>query len=132
MALKLPDSMEDLVYWTSRAVGNGYVKAWVNRGECPHCHKGKMGKPVGKDGKVMIRASYYECKECGNKVDKKEFEDTLTCECLYTCPECGNKGEIAVQYKRKKFQGTDAIVFNCEKCNAKIPITKKLKGLKEE
>ncbi|MFH0875819.1 MAG: hypothetical protein V1859_07815 [archaeon] len=133
MALKIPESMDELVYWTSRAIGTGYVKAWVNRGECPKCHKGLMGKPTdGKSGKVKIRANYYECKECGNTVDKEEFEQTLFCECMYSCPQCGYKGEISVPYKRKKYQGVDAILFNCEKCKAKIPITKKMKAVGEK
>ncbi|HII72803.1 TPA: hypothetical protein HA265_08660, partial [Candidatus Woesearchaeota archaeon] len=51
----------------------------------------------------------------------------LECEIQYTCPECGNSGEIKVPFKRKKFQGMDAVIFQCDKCKAKIPITKKMK-----
>ena len=47
----------------------------------------------------------------------------------YTCPECKYEGEIQIPYKRKKIQGVDALVFNCQKCNAKIIITKKMKGI---
>ncbi len=119
--------MGELVYFTQRAVGKGNVKAWVYRGDCPKCGKAKMGKPVGDKGKVKIRAKEYVCPACGYTVEKKEHEETLTCDVKYTCPECGNTSETSVPYKRKKFQGMDAVVFQCGKCNAKIPITKKMK-----
>jgi len=122
-----PQSMEELVYFTQRAVGKGNAKAWVYRGDCPKCKNAKMGKPVGPDGKVKIRAKEYVCPKCGHSEEKKAHEETLTCEIIYTCPDCGNKGEVAVPYKRKKFNGMDAIVFQCGKCNTKIPVTKKLK-----
>lgn len=120
--------MDELVYWTSRSMGKGNVKAWVYRGECPKCGKGIMGKPVEK-GKVKVRAKYYECPECGYKVDKQEYEDSLTANIVYTCPECGNKGETQIPFRRKKFQGVDALVFQCEKCKAKVPVTKKMKEI---
>ncbi len=132
MALKIPDSMEELVYWTSRAVGDGYVKAWAEREICPNCKKGMMGKPRGKDGKVQIRAKHYECDSCGHTVEKQEYEDTLTCNIIYTCPKCRHQGEASVPYKRKKYQGVDAIVFKCDKCGEKVPITKKLKAIGEK
>ena len=123
--------MGDLVYFTQRAVGKGNAKAWVYRGTCPKCGKCKMGKPVGSNGKVKIRAKEYVCPGCGFTAEKKEHEETLTCEIKYKCPECGNESEIAVPYKRKKFQGVDAIVFQCGKCKAKIPVTKKMKAAGE-
>lgn len=120
--------MEDLVYFTQRAVGKGNVRAWVYRGLCPKCGKGTMSKPRdAKTGKVKIRAKEYLCPDCGYMVEKKAYEETLTCEAKYTCPECGNEGDVAVPFKRKKFQGMDAVVFQCGKCKAKIPITKKMK-----
>ena len=126
--VKEPESMEELVYFTQRSVGNGNVRAWVYRGICPKCKKGKMGKPADeKTGKVKVRAKEYVCPECGYTVEKKAYEETLECEIKYTCPECGHSGEIAVPFKRKKFQGMDAVVFLCDKCKAKIPITKKMK-----
>jgi predicted RNA-binding Zn-ribbon protein involved in translation (DUF1610 family) len=125
--IREPQSMGELVYFTQRAVGKGNVKAWVYRGDCPKCGKAKMGKPVGDKGKVKIRAKEYVCPACGYTVEKKEHEETLTCDVKYTCPECGNTSETSVPYKRKKFQGMDAVVFQCGKCNAKIPITKKMK-----
>lgn len=45
MSLKLPESMEGIVYWTSRSMGDGKAKTWVNREKCPECGKGLMGKP---------------------------------------------------------------------------------------
>lgn len=126
--VKEPETMEDLVYFTQRAVGKGNVKAWVYRDLCPKCGKGVMSKPRDeKTGKVKIRAKEYVCPECGYMVEKKAYEETLTCEAKYICPECGNEGEVAVPFKRKKFQKVDAVVFECGKCKAKIPITKKMK-----
>jgi uncharacterized CHY-type Zn-finger protein len=119
--------MDELVYFTQRAVGKGNVKAWVYRGDCPKCGKAKMGKPVGSDGKVKIRAKEYVCPACKHTVEKQAYEDTLTCEVKYACPSCGNVADIAVPYKRKKFEGVSAIVFLCGKCKSKIPITKKMK-----
>jgi hypothetical protein len=132
MTLKIPDSMDELVYWTSRVVGDGKVKAWAEREMCPACGKSLMGKPRGDNGSIKIRAAYYECPDCHHKVDKAEYEETLTVSIIYTCPKCKNSGETQVPYKRKKVQGVDAIIFQCQKCNEKIPITKKMKGLKEK
>jgi hypothetical protein len=128
--VKIPDSMEDLIYWTNRKIGKkGHAKCWVYRGDCPKCKKGIMGKPIGPDGKVKIRAKFYICEECGYKVDKQEYEDTLDAECIYTCPKCEHKAEITFPYKRKNYKGVKALVFKCEKCNTKIPITKKMKSI---
>ena len=50
-----PVSMDDLVYFTSRAVGKkGHAKAWVYKGLCPKCKKSRLGKPVDKNGKVKL------------------------------------------------------------------------------
>lgn len=129
MAVKLPNSTEEVVYWTTRKVGNGQIKAWAYRQDCPECGKAKMGKPADAKGHVKIRATYYECPSCKHTIDKKPYEESLEVEILYTCPKCGNKGEAAVPFKRKKYQGVDSIVFNCGKCQEKIPITKKMKGI---
>jgi len=118
--------MAEVVYFTQRAIGKGNVKAWVYRGICPKCGKEKMGKPVEK-GKVKIRAKEYVCPACNYTMEKAEHESTLECQIKYTCPECSYVGEAKVPYKRKKFDGMDAIVFLCGKCNTKIPITKKMK-----
>ncbi|HII72385.1 TPA: hypothetical protein HA265_06540 [Candidatus Woesearchaeota archaeon] len=129
MALREPESMDECVYYTQRQVDSGEVRAWVYRGDCPECGKAKMGKPRDdKTGKVKIRAKEYVCPECGYTAEKKEYEETLTCDIQYTCPACKNKGEISVPFKRKKFNGMDAVVFQCQKCKEKIPITKKMKS----
>ena len=90
-----------------------------------------MGKPVGKDGKVKIRAKEYACPRCGYTVPKDEFEPTLTMHIQYKCPHCGKDGTTTTDYKRKKFKGVDAYVFTCNDCGEKIPLTKKMKGLKK-
>ena len=138
MTLKEPTSMDELVYFTNRNVGEGNVIAWVYRKECPKCGKALMGKPKDeKTGKPKIRANEYVCPECNYTVDKEEYEDTLSCEIKYTCPKCKYKGEIEVPFKRKKMKifdpekqkkiAVDAIIFECQKCKEKIVITKKMK-----
>lgn len=138
MTLKFPDSMEECVYFTRRNIDNGKVVAWVFKEKCPKCGKALMGKPKDeKTGKVKIRAKEYVCPECGHKVEKGEYEDTLTVSIQYTCPHCGNKGETQESFRRKKVRifdeakqkkiAVDAIVFNCDKCGGKITITKKMK-----
>ena len=135
MALKQPESMDECVYFTRRAVGKGFVMCWVFREKCPKCGKAEMGKPRDpKTGGVKIRAKEYVCPECNHTVEKVEYEDTLTANVAYTCPHCGHKGETQIPFKRKSFEGVKALVFQCDKCKGKIPITKKMKeaGKKEE
>lgn len=138
MALKQPESMEECVYFTKRTTAGGSVKAWVFKGECPKCGKGKMGKPRdAKTGKVKVRSTEYECPECGYNVPKQEYEDTLTANIEYVCPHCKHQGEIQVPFKRKKTKifdeeeqkkvSVDAIIFECGKCKEKIYVTKKMK-----
>jgi len=138
MALKKPESMDECVYFTKRAIDDGSVTAWVFRGDCPECGKAKMGKPRDeKTGKVKIRAKEYLCPECGYTVEKEEYEGTLTACIEYVCPHCKYKGEIEVPFKRKKVRifdvetqkkvSADAIVFECGKCKEKINVTKKMK-----
>lgn len=140
MPSKKPETDEDidkLVYFTQRKIGEkGKVFAWVYRQKCPKCGKALMGKPR-EGGKVKIRAKEYVCPECGYTVEKEEYEGTLTASIEYTCPECGNSGVLEVPYKKKKVKviddetgkaaSVDAIQFSCEKCGAKINITKKMK-----
>ena len=130
MVLKVPESMDELVYWTSRALGSGYVKAWAYREDCPKCKKAKMGKPKNAKGGIMIRAKHYECPECHNIVEKEEYEDTLTACIIYTCPKCSFQGETEVPYRRKKIKGVDSLLFECGKCKEKIQVTKKMKAPK--
>ncbi len=134
MALRIPESMEECLYFTNRSVGeDGTVMAWVYRKECPKCKKVQMGKPVDpKTGKVKSRSKEYVCPACGYTEEKKEHEESLTLEAQYTCPECGKMGEGTSIYKRKAFKGVQAYVIECEHCGAKIPITKKLKEPKKK
>ena len=121
-----PESMDDILYFTRRAVDKGHIKAWVYKKECSKCHKAKMGKPVEK-GKVKIRATEYICPECGYKEEKKAHEESLTLETKYTCPHCGKDGEATTEYKRKSFEGIPSYIVTCEHCGKKIPVTKKMK-----
>jgi predicted RNA-binding Zn-ribbon protein involved in translation (DUF1610 family) len=123
----VPKSVEECVYFTNRTlVPDGKLKAWVYRIDCPKCGKAKMGKPVVK-GKIKSRATEYICPECGHIEDKPTHEPKLTVEIIYTCPHCRFSGETTTEYKRKKFEGTDAYIFTCQKCGKKIGISKKLK-----
>ena len=138
MTLKEPESMDECVYFTNRAVGNGEITAWVFREECPKCKKSLMGKPKDpKTGRAKIRSTEYICNSCGHKEEKQEYEDKLTCNIKYTCPHCKNKDETQVPYIRKKVrrfneekqkkETVDAVVFECSKCKEKINLTKKMK-----
>jgi predicted RNA-binding Zn-ribbon protein involved in translation (DUF1610 family) len=133
MAITEPESVENLIYFTNRTLeeGKGKVKAWVYKKECPECNKAKMGKPVEK-GHVKIRAKEYVCPECGFTEEKVEHEESLQLEAKYTCPSCGKEGEGTTAYKRKSFMGVKAYVVECQHCNAKIPVTKKMKAPKKK
>lgn len=131
--MKEPDSMEELIYFTRRKLDSGKAMAWVFREKCPNCKKGLMSKPVDpKTGDVKVRAKEYVCPECGHSVEKKEYEESLQANIKYTCPHCKQEGAVQIPFKRKKIKGTDALVFECEGCNKKIPITKKMKAVKEK
>jgi hypothetical protein len=132
MAIKFPNSMEEVVYFTNRSIGDkGNAKAWAFKLTCPKCMKGVMGKPVEK-GKVKIRATEYICPLCKYTEQKAEHEAKLTLSVAYTCPKCENKGEIEIPFKRKSFDGVPAFVFQCAKCNEKIGVTKKMKAPKKK
>jgi predicted RNA-binding Zn-ribbon protein involved in translation (DUF1610 family) len=128
-----PESMDELIYFTRRAIGNGKVMAWVYRKECPKCHKAKMGKPVDpKTGSAKIRAKEYTCPECGFTEEKVAHEESLMLEAKYTCPHCGKEGTATTEYKRKTFEGVPSYVVVCEHCSGKIGITKKMKEGKKK
>jgi len=128
-----PKSTEECVYFTNRPIDiKGKVKCWVYREKCPKCKKGLMGKPRDSKGKIKIRANEYVCPECGYKVEKQEYEDTLTASIKYTCPKCEYNGEIEIPFKRKKFQGVESLKFECQKCKNPILITKKMKEIKSK
>ncbi|PIN69406.1 hypothetical protein COV94_02900, partial [Candidatus Woesearchaeota archaeon CG11_big_fil_rev_8_21_14_0_20_57_5] len=72
--MEIPDSMDELVYFTNRGIAGGHVTAWARRQECPQCHGALMGKPKDKKGSIKIRASEYVCPECGHTVEKQAYE----------------------------------------------------------
>jgi len=132
MAFEIPDTMEKCIYFTRRTLENdGRLIAWVERMPCPKCKKGTMGKPREK-GKVKIRSSIYECPECNYQEDKKTHEESCEVKVIYTCPYCKHKGETTTPYKRKKLDGVDSYIFECQGCKKKIGITKKMKEKKEK
>ena len=122
----LPESMDEVVYFTQRSIGKGEATVWVYKGKCPKCGA-IMGKPKDRKGKVLIRAKQYVCPKCGFSAEKVVYEESLTANCLYTCPACGAKGETTAQFKRKKIDGIDTLRFKCLKCSASIDVTKKMK-----
>ena len=127
MALKVPNSMNECLYFTNR----WDVLAWVYRKECPKCHKAKMGKPVVK-GKVKTRAKEYVCPNCGYTEDNETHESTLILEAKYTCPSCKKEGEYTGSYIRKNYLGIPPFIVECQHCGNKIPLTKKLKSKKSK
>ena len=132
MQLKKPNNVEECLYFTNRSIGEGFAVAWVYRPVCEKCNKGRMGKPLKKDGKPMRKAEYYECPECKHQVPNEELEAKLKVEIEYQCPHCGNQGMTVTECERVTFEGVKAYVFECEKCNKKIGITKKMKKTKKE
>lgn len=124
--LKRPESMDELVYYTSRTIDDGEVTVWVFKQPCPKCKKGMMGKPTEK-GKVKMRAKDYVCPECGNAVEKKEYEESLMASVDYTCHECKHKAETQIPFKRKSIAGVQTLRIECENCKANIDVTKKMK-----
>ena len=132
MTLTPPETMDGCLYFTNRVLDpQGNLLAWVHKEECSACHKAKMGKPVVK-GKVKIRAKEYECPECGHTEEKTEHEESCTLHAVYTCPACGKDGEGSTPYKRKSYKGVQAFLIECQHCQEKIPITKKLKAIKKK
>jgi transposase-like protein len=137
--MKIPDSMDECVYFTNRSLANekgeyaGKIICWARRLQCPQCKKGLMAKPVdAKTGKFKVRATEYVCPACKYTEEKKEHEEKLSAEAHYTCPECKKTGEGTVPYARKTYQGVKAILFTCEHCKAKLPVTKKMKDTKKK
>ena len=140
MALKLPNSMDECIYFTNRTMGSGKIKSWVLKAKCSECKKDLMSKPKDpKTGKPKIRATEYVCPSCSHTEEKKSHEEALNACIIYTCPECSHQDEIEIPYKRKnvplinketgKKVYAKALQFQCKKCEAKINITKKMKGL---
>ena len=133
MEIKKPDSMEECLYFTSRILKNdGFATAWVYRPLCDKCKKGKLGKPIKKNGKPDKKSPNYECPNCKHQITNEETESRLKVEIEYKCVDCGNEGMTTTEHKRITFEGVQAYVFTCEKCNAKMGITKKMKKTKKE
>jgi len=133
MEIKKPESMEQCLYFTNRTLDNeGYAVAWVYRPICSKCSKGRMGKPLKKDGKPLKKAEFYECPKCKHQVPNEELESQLRVEIEYKCPHCSNESMITTEHKRVTFEGVPAYVFACEKCDKKIGITKKMKKTKKK
>ena len=132
MPLKKPDSVEECVYFTNRAIGSGRAMAWVFRKECPKCKKGIMGKPQKKNGKFDKKADHYVCYACGYSEKNEQVENSLVINIDYKCPYCGNEGETTSKYERKTFEGVPSYVFECQKCHKKIGLTKKMKESKKK
>ena len=130
--LKKPESVEECVYFTNRIIDSGRAMAWVSRKQCPKCKKGIMGKPQKKGGKIDKKADHYVCYSCGYQESSEQFENSLAINVEYKCPHCGNEGETTSEYKRKRFEGVPSYVFECQKCNRKIGLTKKLKSTKKK
>ncbi|MFH1398562.1 MAG: hypothetical protein ABIG95_00440 [Candidatus Woesearchaeota archaeon] len=124
--MRKPESMDELVYYTSRDIGNGEIAVWVFKEPCPKCKKALMGKPVDK-GKVKMRANVYVCPECGFSAEKSEYEDGLTACVEYTCPKCGKHSEKEVVFKRKRIGGVETLRVSCDVCGDNMDVTKKMK-----
>lgn len=141
MGLREPTNVSECLYFTRRAicsseklVCSGSVKAWVFKEPCVKC-KGKM--QAVKPESALAKPREYSCESCGYKIDVKEYEESLLVNIQYTCPKCNASGELQIPYVRKKIKifneeeqkekTADAIQFNCQKCNEKINITKKMK-----
>jgi hypothetical protein len=129
MAYEIPDSMDNLVYFSRRNIAEtrGKTIAWVPKDKCEKCKKGLMSKPLdAKTGRPKVRSLEYVCNNCGNTEEKSEHEKKLSAMIIYECPFCNNKGETTVPFARKSFYGKKAIVFQCSKCKEKLGVTKKL------
>jgi DNA-directed RNA polymerase subunit M/transcription elongation factor TFIIS len=132
--LKEPDSMDECIYFTNRAIGedfSGNARCWVFKEKCPKCKKAMMGKPI-VDGKVKIRALEYVCPSCNYSEEKQQYEDKLTANIDYICPKCKNHGQTQMLFKRKRVQGVLTLRFECEKCHETLDVTKKMKAFKKK
>ena len=133
MEFEKPSSMDECLYFTNRSLDNeGYAVAWVYRKMCPKCGKGRLGKPIKKGGKPDKKSDVYECPQCKYQEPNDKIEAELKVEVEYKCPNCSFEGMAATEYKRKRFEGVPAYVFECGKCKKSIGITKKLKGVKKK
>jgi len=134
--LKEPESMDNLIYYTFRSLGDdakGTIICWVEKGTCPECKKGLMGKPKDpKTGRPKIRAKEYVCSDCNHSEEKEAHEETLQAKAVYTCPSCNTKDSGEVQFKRKTIEGVKTLRFTCSKCSASLDVTKKMAEKKKK
>ena len=136
MAIKRPESMEELVYFTDRdcegedgPVGSAVV--WVYRKDCPKCGKAKMSKPANATGGVKIRSKVYTCSACDHEVEKKEYEDELIAQGEYKCNKCNAEKDFELPFKRKTIAGVLTFRIVCD-CGNNLDVTKKMKGKKKK
>lgn len=128
MALELPESMDNLSYFTRRKWETGRAIAWVEKGICPTCKEGLMEKPKDpKTGRPKVRSKEYFCNKCGHAEEKAVYEATLTANIIYTCPHCQKDGESTQPFKRKSIKGVQTLRVVCDHCTGNIDITKKMK-----
>ena len=131
MPYKKPESLDECVYFTQRALesenGEGEIVTWVLRENCPKCGKAKMGKPRGKNGKVKVRAKEYVCPECNHEIKKEEYDNCLVARAEYVCPHCQKKGEAETPFKRENVAGIPTLRFQCVHCQGFLDVTKKMK-----
>ncbi len=127
MAYEIPDSMDEIIYFSRRKLymDKGPVITWVNKLQCPKCKKALMGKPVEK-GKIKVRATEYICPGCRYTEPKAEHEAKLNAMIVYECPFCKHKDEVTAPFARKTWYGKKAIVFQCNGCKEKLGVVKKL------
>ncbi len=134
MGLTKPKSMEECIYFTNRVIssqaGSGKAIAWVLRVQCTQCNKGFIGKPLNKSGKFDKKADHYVCYSCGYEESNEQMENKLVLNIEYKCPFCSFEGETTSEYKRRKFEGIESYVFECQNCHKNIGITKKMKEKK--
>ena len=67
------------------------------------------------------------CTKCNYTAEKKAYEESLTANIHYVCPSCSFSGYAQIPFKRKLVQGIPTLQAECEKCKAKINVTKKMK-----
>ena len=127
MALKRPDSVDECLYFTRRALlpTKGKIVAWAFRKRCPKCRNALMAKP-------KKTSPTYDCPACGYTEPKAEHIADMVLNVEYTCPACSFSGETTTEYKRKPWQGVKAYIFACGKCGEKLGVTKKLKEPKKK
>jgi transcription elongation factor Elf1 len=132
MSLNEPEDMSNLVYFTNRKLGDGKIMAWAERPDCPECQEAQLSKPEKKTGPgPNTRAKKYTCNNCDFEMHEDDLREVCTLKATYTCPHCGEEGESTGEYERTKYQGTKAYVLECEHCDGRLPLTKKMKDFDE-